>query len=380
MPNLSNKNKQISNYKASDPNPQIVYVLPNLGFSGGIKNVLEQANRMTKRGYNVKIHSLQGNLDWFNLKIPLIRHQDYRSLTTALKGLNAVKIATWWETAPVVLESCNPQRGGKGIPAYFVQDIESNFYPYHPKLQEKVKSTYHLPMIYFTGSKWVKTQLEENYNQETINIFNAINLDIFKPQPTVENNDCKQIIAYNKSDHLKNFDITKEVINKIANELDEISLVTFSYQFETNINTLPHTHHSRLTDEELAVLYNNSELFIHNSSHEDFGFPILEAMACGTPVVTTKANGNLEYCQDGYNCLLAPPNDINALTQKIKKVLTNHNLANKLAKNGVKTAQKYNWERTIDNIDLLISNTLELNKIIKDCIKKSRNSSCSLIK
>jgi len=357
-------------------NPQVIYVLPELGLTGGVKIILEQANRLAKRGYRVVIHCLKSNLDWFDLNVPIKFHKNYHELTTALKNFNCIKIATWWETAPVVFNSCNPKQGGQGIPVYFVQDMEDKFYPHSLNMQKKVKSTYQLPMLYLTGSEWIKEELETKYNQPTRNISYAIDLNIFTPQKRVIDYDCRRGIAYSKSDYYKQFDITKKAITQVTQEIEFVSLITFGSQFEVKLNNIPHLHFSKISDHKLAYLYNSSGIFIHNSKHEDFGFPILEAMACGTPVVTTEANGNLEYCQDEYNCLLAPPNNIPQLAAKIKQVLTNPDLAHHLAQNGVKTARDYNWKNTIDNLESFINQTYkksesdDYKKVIKECLKK----------
>lgn len=334
--------------------PQIVYVLPFLGISAGVKSVLEQANRLADRGYRVAIFSLNAHLDWFNLKVPLITYQNYEMILGALKKLNCLKIATWWETAPLVYQSCDPEQGGQGRSAYFVQDMEDKFYPRSPEIQNKVKATYLLPMLFFTGSEWVKTQLEEQYQQPAINIGHAIDLDIFQPQKKVIDYDCRRGIAYGKEDHLKNLSQTEQALAKAAEKIRYLSVITFGPQ-PTKLTQIPHLHFSKFDDQQLAYLYNSGGFFIHNSLHEDFGLPILEAMACGTPVITTKAQGNLEYCQDGYNCLLTSPNDVTELAEKIQLVITERRFAHYLASNGVKTAQKYTWAKTMDNLEKLLN-------------------------
>lgn len=345
--------KPITQPNSSDNQPQIVYVLPFLGISAGVKSVLEQANRLAERGYRVAIYSLNAQLDWFNLKVPLHSYQNYEQLLNTLKKLNCLKIATWWETAPLVYQSCDSEKGGQGRCAYFVQDMEDNFYPQSPKIQDHVQATYRLPMLYFTGSAWVQRQLEEKYQQPAVNISSAIDLNIFQPQKRIVDYDCRRSMAYSKTDHLKKPQIIEKALAMVANDLKYISLITFGPE-PVKFTSIPHLHFSKFDDTQLAYLYNSAGLFIHYSQHEDFGLPLLEAMACGTPVIATKANGNLEFCQDGYNCLLTSTNDSRELANKIKLILTEHSFARYLAANGVKTAQKYNWATTIDNLEKLL--------------------------
>ena len=56
----------------------------------------------------------------------------------------------------------------------------------------------------------------------------------------------------------------------------------------------------------LAELYSSADIFLFTSYAESFGLPPLEAMACGTTVVTTDCKGNRDYAIGEYNCLIRP--------------------------------------------------------------------------
>ena len=61
----------------------------------------------------------------------------------------------------------------------------------------------------------------------------------------------------------------------------------------------------RPSDERVNELFNQATVFVQTSRHEGFCLPLLEAMAAGTPVVSTDAHGNRDFCRDGENCLIA---------------------------------------------------------------------------
>lgn len=82
--------------------------------------------------------------------------------------------------------------------------------------------------------------------------------------------------------------------------------------------------------------------------YESFGMVNVEAMACGTPVVTTNLPGIREYATDGENALLVPPGDVGALATALEDVLSSPTLAARLGESGRETAECYSWNATAD--------------------------------
>lgn len=99
-----------------------------------------------------------------------------------------------------------------------------------------------------------------------------------------------------------------------------------------------------LTDEQLLALYHASTVLVHPSRYEGFGLQILEAMACGLPVICSKA-GSLEEVA-GDAALLVAPDDGNGFAQQILHVLENPEKAAQLRAKGLARAQEFSWRRT----------------------------------
>ena len=114
---------------------------------------------------------------------------------------------------------------------------------------------------------------------------------------------------------------------------------------------IPIEFHLRPSDEELAALYRHSSLFVFPSWGEGLGYPPLEAMACGTPVILSNSQGVLDYARDGENCLLVPPRDPQALAEAMRRLLTDGDLSQKLGQKGRLTAQRYTWEAAVDRFE-----------------------------
>jgi len=90
-----------------------------------------------------------------------------------------------------------------------------------------------------------------------------------------------------------------------------------------------------------------ADVFVLSSLFEGFGNVIVEAMACGTPVIATSCPyGPPEIIKDGVNGILVPPGDEEALSQAIIWVLTDEVLKQRLSQNGKERSQDFN-ARTI---------------------------------
>lgn len=99
-----------------------------------------------------------------------------------------------------------------------------------------------------------------------------------------------------------------------------------------------------LGDEELRQLYSLAEAFVFPSLHEGFGWPPLEAMACGCPVVTTKRASLPEVCGDA--ALYCEADDPAQIAAAIRTVLTDSQLRDRMSKAGKIRAQQFSWAKT----------------------------------
>ena len=95
---------------------------------------------------------------------------------------------------------------------------------------------------------------------------------------------------------------------------------------------------------ELKPIYTNASLLVLPSLIETFGLPILEAMSCGVPVITSNYGAMAEVA--GNAAFLVDPYNIDEIAEAMYKVLTNKNLREDLIKRGLERAKKFSWEKT----------------------------------
>jgi alpha-1,3-rhamnosyl/mannosyltransferase len=99
-----------------------------------------------------------------------------------------------------------------------------------------------------------------------------------------------------------------------------------------------------LAEEDLAVLYSHAGLFALPSLYEGFGLPVLEAMACGAPVVCSNAGPLPEVAGDA--ALFLKPEDPEEWAATMLDVLTNASLRAELRRRGFARAKEFSWQRS----------------------------------
>ena len=99
-----------------------------------------------------------------------------------------------------------------------------------------------------------------------------------------------------------------------------------------------------VTDDQLVKEYQRADVFVLPSRYEGFGLPVLEAMACGTPVICSN-KGSLPEVVGGA-ALKVQPQDIIGLSEAMKRVLTDSRMAEDMEQQGLKQAAKFTWTAT----------------------------------
>lgn len=108
----------------------------------------------------------------------------------------------------------------------------------------------------------------------------------------------------------------------------------------------------RVPSDDLPALYRIARVFTLPSFSEGFGLPVLEAMAAGTPVVTSDTSALLESAGDA--ALLVSPSDPGALAQAIAKILSDDSLRQELVRKGRERAAQFTWERAAERTAAVI--------------------------
>jgi len=98
------------------------------------------------------------------------------------------------------------------------------------------------------------------------------------------------------------------------------------------------------TDQEVSFLYHNARALVFPSLLEGFGFPILEAMSCGTPVITSNISSLKEVASSA--AIQVNPRDVKEIAQAITSLVEDDDLHRQLTAAGIKRAEEFSWDKT----------------------------------
>lgn len=111
----------------------------------------------------------------------------------------------------------------------------------------------------------------------------------------------------------------------------------------------------RVPNDDLVALYNAAALFVFPSRYEGFGLPLLEAMACGTPVVAANNSSIPEVV--GEAALLAQAESAPEIARQMGRVLSDIDLSRRLSADGMRRAAEFSWQRCARETIVVYQNT-----------------------
>lgn len=112
--------------------------------------------------------------------------------------------------------------------------------------------------------------------------------------------------------------------------------------------------------DELVAIYNLATVFVFPSLYEGFGLPVVEAMQCGIPVITTKSGSLSEIVGDA--AYFVNPYLTQNIADGILEVFNSKKLQTELSKKGLQQAKKFSWQKTAENTVKVYEKVLDLNK------------------
>jgi glycosyltransferase involved in cell wall biosynthesis len=316
---------------------KITFVLPTVGLAGGIRTVAIYAERLKKRGHEVcvvslpkpqptlcqQVQSLLKGRGWISVTKNEPSHFDavdvqhrvidrYRPVTNADVPDADVVVGTWWETAEWVANLSE----AKGAKAYFIQHHE--VFDYLPK--ERVAATWSLPMHKITISQWLVDLARTRYGDCNVSLVpNSVDTKQFYAPPRGKQSIPTVGLLYARS-YWKGCDISLKAFSLAAQKMPNLRLVAFGDSLSPELPLPPGTEHARCPDQStLKDFYARCDVWLFGSRSEGFGLPILEAMACRTPVIGTPSGAAPELLTSGAG-VLVKPEDPEDMARAIERV------------------------------------------------------------
>jgi glycosyltransferase involved in cell wall biosynthesis len=158
----------------------------------------------------------------------------------------------------------------------------------------------------------------------------------------------------------KNFARLTDAWRRTQNQLDGANLIFVGkeglrFSSQPTIGTLPArvTHLGPVNEEDLAALYSGARGLLYPSLHEGFGLPILEAMACGCPVLTSNCTAMPEVAGDA--AVLVDPLSEESIAGGIRR-LAQTRCADELKVRGLERSRRFSWARTAEIVEAAVLN------------------------
>jgi glycosyltransferase involved in cell wall biosynthesis len=252
-----------------------------------------------------------------------------------------VVIATWWETA----EWVNRLSPSKGTKVYFIQHHE--VFPYLPV--ERCHETYRMPLHKIVVANWLKDVMRVSYGDEHVAVVpNGVDHSQFFAVNRTKQKDGTVGILYSTTPS-KGLGVSQAAIRLLARSLSNIRVVYFGSE-RPNKSTQLDEHavfHHLPPQDKIREIYWACDAWLTASTSEGFNLPAMEAMACGTPVVSTRAGWPAESIAQHVNGVLTEINDVPALAAGLEWILTRSpsQWAN-LSRAACKTVESSSWHHS----------------------------------
>jgi glycosyltransferase involved in cell wall biosynthesis len=334
---------------------------------GGDKMVVEYANYLAAKGYNITL--------WYsNLNTVFKLHPQLRlakiPIPTKLGAIIYASLKKFQSNAIVVdiipLASVVSSRNRSRL-IYFAQDYDESYY------RNPIKKLL-IKFFYFFCLRFIKIKtiavssqlaqvLREKYEADAKTVENGIDLNVFYPDPDEElmkiKGNKKAVLILSRNEYRKGFDIALKVINELSDRWkDKIEIWTCGEELKGDILKAETRSFGWVNEDKLRKIVSSADVLFYPTRHEGLPLFPLEAMACGCPVVTTKA---VTYAKDGHNALVAEIEDVDNLKEKLESILRDDILKERLQKNGFKTVKECDIKESQMKFEKAVADIFHLN-------------------
>jgi len=334
----------------------ITFLCPDLRISGGVRVILAFADRLAGRGHHVEVvvpawrrlkafwRTIRGvGPNWLPKFRGTIRWVDQWTPVELPEA--DVIVATFWPTAQVVTEA--PALCGTKF--YLIQHYESLFFG----TPGVVDATYSLPLRKIVVSTWLRDIMRDRFESHAEALIPPVDLELFHPVPVTIRTSRPRVLMMHSETPWKGVADGIEAVAMVKQKVPQLYLVGFGVKPPRE--PLPYDEfHSNLPQEKLAALYSGCDIYLCSSWHEGLGLPSMEAMACGTALVTYDTGGCRDYARDGETALVAERRDVADLAAKLERMALDAELRERIAAAGmafIRTA--FAWDDAVRRMEAI---------------------------
>lgn len=351
----------------------INFVVPELARTGGMRVIFEYANRFASAGHDVMMYTpvipfypYKGEIRRHFIKYQIAKVREFnkrnfkppddiyrydfeirylwRLNNSTIRNADAVIATSWTSTYPVA--RLNERKGRK---IYLIQDYEV----WNSSIRH-VDDSYRFPMQRITVSKYLQTLLMNKFGSDSTVIPNGIDFDVFKPgERSLSGPGSVLFIDHPLTN--KNTELAVETAKLIYERSPDVRFRAFG---TGRYHELPGFIEFKLnpSDHEIAELYRTSDIFLYTSTHEGFGLPPAEAMACGCAVVGTNAGAFPDFSVNGKSSFIPDEFTPESFSKAVEQLLSDGILLRRISEEAVRSIRSHlDWNRSAEQFLNVIS-------------------------
>lgn len=364
---------------------RVCFVLPGASLTGGIVLAAETARELSKLGHNVVlVHTgWRSEGTWMPAEIsirrptifgrllrralmqgaPSLSWVDHANQSLLMRALAAVDPEVYIATSGTTVLPAVAAAQTKPVVQYLMHDellVNAN----DPVKVSIAAGARAIVQHFWANSSWLADRVLAATGRRPDLVFPGVDGRLFNPgSRRLETGTTPLRVATLVKDlPEKGFDVLLKAFALVA-EQRELLWIGFGSAPRAPSRAYPcrFEYHANPHGDALASIYRDADVFVSASLLESFPLPPLEAMACGTPVVTTRS-GTEDYATDGVNALVVTEGNATALASAVQVLGDDRQLWERLRAGGLATASAFTWAHTGARAEKLLLDLLGTEK------------------
>ena len=342
---------------------------------GGVVHALKLAERLRALGVDITLYSLARKDDplvssgyFRRVSVPykIFQYEWHPELITRLESM----IDAYSVGLPKDMDIYHAQdcvggtalariRANGDLPAPVFRTIHHVDDFAEPRLFEfEKRAVAHADFRFVVSEYWQKV-LKDEYGYTSLISYNGIDVSDFSPLPARKSS-APTVLFVGGLEPRKGLEFLVRAMKTIIKELPGARLIAIAKTGFRGVDEVGSfrslseelgvadriNFRESISQEELLQCYSESDLLAMPSRTEGWGLALMEAMACGRPVVASRVGGIPELVRDGLDGILVDAGDVDALARAIVRLLKNPELRTKMGAAGAKRVREFSWDST----------------------------------
>jgi glycosyltransferase involved in cell wall biosynthesis len=318
---------------------KISFIEPHLKVYGGIRRIIELANRLTKRGHDVTIfHSDGSPCGWIKCVAKV------KSYDEVLKEKHDVIIFN----DPNPIDYNLTKKAKAKMKIFYVLELYNKsllkgtnlkrYFPWNRRMLI-LKKCLRSPYLKLSNATWEKEWLKENMNIDSVLLIGGVNTKMFYPVGVKKNPNEVRLLCSGDPRERKGTKTILEAVKIAKKEEPRIVLDTY--------------HGKGIPQEKMAEKYSSADIFVEASWQAGWNNPVAEAMACKVPVISTDIGGVKDFAFHEKTALIVSSGDAQAMASAILRLINDEELRETLRENAYSHIRQFDWDKSAKRLEEL---------------------------